>query len=328
MSRTRPGRSTITMSIDKLPASGGQRLTSAQLIGAQFQQARAAALRSDRRRARQGRRCLARLEAWTDVLAPGAPRWRLFHSRRWLPDDQIQDLAISGDGDSVWCARRRESRGCRQIETTLDAKMAQIEAELRKRHVRHGLVGGIDARGSRQARRRLRAALQRQRRPVDQHVRRRRGLSLRRRRATEQAKKNARRLARSAHVSGARHRHSGLRRPQHRPDRRRRQAVWRRVASLGRRQVVVEGRHVERRARRPLLRLCGVLRRGRRRDGEGRDPPVRRANHRPHSRPRAVLRRSAGQADDLGRVGAGEAEPRSGMARRPGSQLARRFCRT
>jgi hypothetical protein len=77
-------------------------------------------------------------------LAPNAARWRLFHSRRWLPDDRIQDMASSGDGSMVWVRTPRGMARLTRKETTLDAKMAQIEAELRKRHVRHGLVGEIN----------------------------------------------------------------------------------------------------------------------------------------------------------------------------------------
>ena len=32
-------------------------------------------------------------------LAPGAARWRLFHSRRWLENDDVQDLAVTGQGE-------------------------------------------------------------------------------------------------------------------------------------------------------------------------------------------------------------------------------------
>jgi len=77
-------------------------------------------------------------------LAPKAARWRLFHARRWLPDDHVQGLASSGDGSSVWVRTVGGMARLQQKETTLDTKISEIEANLRKRHVRHGLVGEIN----------------------------------------------------------------------------------------------------------------------------------------------------------------------------------------
>ena len=34
-------------------------------------------------------------------LAPGAPRWRLFHSQAWLPADDVQGLSLAADGSVV-----------------------------------------------------------------------------------------------------------------------------------------------------------------------------------------------------------------------------------
>ncbi len=69
-------------------------------------------------------------------------RWRVFHSRRWLPDDHVLDLAVAPSGEvSV-----RTAGGVvrlRRREMTLAKKMEAIEAELRRRHVREGLVGRV-----------------------------------------------------------------------------------------------------------------------------------------------------------------------------------------
>ncbi len=76
------------------------------------------------------------------LLRPGATRWRLFHSRRWLPDDHVQELAVKGP-DEVWV---RTSGGAVRIyrkSDTLENKMNRIHAMLRKHHIRFGLVGKI-----------------------------------------------------------------------------------------------------------------------------------------------------------------------------------------
>jgi hypothetical protein len=75
-------------------------------------------------------------------LAPHQSRWRLFHTRRWLPDDRVLDLAVAADG-SVWV---RTPAGTGRLFTrsiTLDAKMAEIHAALRAHHVWKGLVKDI-----------------------------------------------------------------------------------------------------------------------------------------------------------------------------------------
>jgi hypothetical protein len=75
-------------------------------------------------------------------LAPGAARWQLFHSRQWLPSDDVQDLALTGP-DDVTVATAAGLGRLRRTETTLDAKMATINATLQKYHLREGLVGEI-----------------------------------------------------------------------------------------------------------------------------------------------------------------------------------------
>jgi hypothetical protein len=71
------------------------------------------------------------------------PRWRLFHTRRWLPADQIDDLAVDKTG-TVWVKTSGGLAKLSRRETTLDQKMAQIEEQLRQQHVRLGLVGAIE----------------------------------------------------------------------------------------------------------------------------------------------------------------------------------------
>jgi hypothetical protein len=73
----------------------------------------------------------------------GAERWRLFHSRRWLPDNHVRDLSVSGDG-SVHVRTKSGISRLSQQSTTLERKIAYIHAELRRRHLREGLVGHIN----------------------------------------------------------------------------------------------------------------------------------------------------------------------------------------
>ncbi len=75
-------------------------------------------------------------------LEPGARRWRLFHSRRWLPADEVQELAI--DGDRALLVKTPEGIvKLARCSTTLGQKMAAIDETLVNHHLRHGLVGGI-----------------------------------------------------------------------------------------------------------------------------------------------------------------------------------------
>jgi hypothetical protein len=75
-------------------------------------------------------------------LATDRRRWRLFHSRRWLPDDQVLDLALTDDG-AVWVATKAGVARIYPHKTTLEQKMAEIHAALRRHHLRNGLVGEI-----------------------------------------------------------------------------------------------------------------------------------------------------------------------------------------
>lgn len=75
-------------------------------------------------------------------LAPGGTRWKLFHSRRWLPDDAVSDLAVDADG-AVWVQTSGGVARLVRKKTTLDAKMAAILQQLRTWHVRDGLICAI-----------------------------------------------------------------------------------------------------------------------------------------------------------------------------------------
>jgi hypothetical protein len=66
----------------------------------------------------------------------------VFNSRRWLPDDRVQDLAITADG-TVYVQTPAGIGRLRQVQKTLEQKMTEIHGELRCRHVRDGLVGQI-----------------------------------------------------------------------------------------------------------------------------------------------------------------------------------------
>ncbi|MBI2825886.1 MAG: hypothetical protein HYX69_14470 [Planctomycetia bacterium] len=76
-------------------------------------------------------------------LAPGASRWRLFHSRMWLPSDDVQNLAITEKGACI-VQTPAGFASVRQEAMTLDRKMAAIDDTLQKHHVRFGLVGEIN----------------------------------------------------------------------------------------------------------------------------------------------------------------------------------------
>jgi hypothetical protein len=69
-------------------------------------------------------------------------RWRVFNSRRWLPDDVVQDIAVTADG-AVYVQTPAGLGRLRQEKKTLEQKMTEIHAELRRRHLREGLVGRI-----------------------------------------------------------------------------------------------------------------------------------------------------------------------------------------
>jgi ligand-binding sensor domain-containing protein len=75
-------------------------------------------------------------------LVPQGKRWRLFHSRRWLPDDRVLDIAVADDGAVLVKTPAGVGRLARRT-TTLAKKMQGIGGDLRLRHVREGLIGDI-----------------------------------------------------------------------------------------------------------------------------------------------------------------------------------------
>lgn len=76
-------------------------------------------------------------------LAPGAERWRLFHSKRWLPSDTVTDVTLLDDG-SVMVRTEAGVVTLFQEPTTLEAKMAMILENLRDYHLRDGFVASTN----------------------------------------------------------------------------------------------------------------------------------------------------------------------------------------
>ncbi|MBX7168617.1 MAG: hypothetical protein K1X74_19935 [Pirellulales bacterium] len=80
-------------------------------------------------------------------LAAGAPRWRLFHSRCWLPDDRIERVSVvAGSATMPWDLYVQTAQGAvrlAQRPTSLADKMARYLEQLRKHHVREGLITEI-----------------------------------------------------------------------------------------------------------------------------------------------------------------------------------------
>jgi hypothetical protein len=71
-------------------------------------------------------------------------RWQYFFGRRWLPDNEVQNIWVDEAGDSrkVWL---RTKTGVSQIEwrpMTLEAKARLFDERIESRHVRHGFVAG------------------------------------------------------------------------------------------------------------------------------------------------------------------------------------------
>lgn len=66
--------------------------------------------------------------------------WRLFHSLRWLPSDEVRDAAIDQDG-TIWAATAAGASAIRRKTMTLAEKAEYFESVVRARHVRPpGLV--------------------------------------------------------------------------------------------------------------------------------------------------------------------------------------------
>jgi len=125
-----------------LPASVGQRLTAGEL--AVLSKGKPVTPYADLTagvRAADGTLWVASAHGLMQ-LAPRQERWRLFHSRRWLPDDRVLDLALAAEG-SVWVRTPSGTGRLFQQSITLEAKMAEVHAALRKHHVWNGLVKEI-----------------------------------------------------------------------------------------------------------------------------------------------------------------------------------------
>jgi hypothetical protein len=75
-------------------------------------------------------------------LAPGDSRWRVFHSRRWLPADEVRDLSLTPDGQLLVETSAGVGRIARR-ETSLERKMLEIDETLQKYHIRDGFVTEI-----------------------------------------------------------------------------------------------------------------------------------------------------------------------------------------
>jgi hypothetical protein len=76
------------------------------------------------------------------LLARDATRWRVFHSQRWLPSDDVRQLSLATDGSLLV----RTSGGTvrfRREEISLEAKMNAIDEMLQRYHVRSGFVSEI-----------------------------------------------------------------------------------------------------------------------------------------------------------------------------------------
>jgi hypothetical protein len=66
-------------------------------------------------------------------------RWHAYHSRRWLPDDRVNDVAFDGEG-AVWVATAGGAARIATEKMTLEGNAERFHAALRKRHVWRGLV--------------------------------------------------------------------------------------------------------------------------------------------------------------------------------------------
>ncbi|MGD9645928.1 MAG: hypothetical protein AB7U73_09455 [Pirellulales bacterium] len=76
-------------------------------------------------------------------LKPDDTRWRVFHSRLWLPSNEVTDLAVDAER-RVWVSTPAGIGKIERKTITLEQKMQAIHDALRKYHVREGIVGGID----------------------------------------------------------------------------------------------------------------------------------------------------------------------------------------
>lgn len=76
---------------------------------------------------------------------PTDRRWQVFHSRRYLTDNHVEDLAVDAEGH-LWI---RTPAGLGRLyarQMSLEAKLAEVQGNLRRWHLRDGQVGEIDLR--------------------------------------------------------------------------------------------------------------------------------------------------------------------------------------
>ncbi len=125
--------------VTSLPATSGQRLSAAELKTlADDKPTTPFAELTSGVRTKDGR-VWAGARGGLMLLEPGALRWRLFHSRRWLPSDDVLEVAVTPQGEVVF--KTTEGFG-KLVErsTSLEAKMNHIDDLLQKFHLREGLV--------------------------------------------------------------------------------------------------------------------------------------------------------------------------------------------
>jgi hypothetical protein len=75
-------------------------------------------------------------------LPQDGTRWRVFHSRRWLPSDDVRGISLTESGDAVVQTAEGFVELSRR-ETSLAAKMLSIDAMLQEHHVRDGFISEI-----------------------------------------------------------------------------------------------------------------------------------------------------------------------------------------
>ncbi|MBX3413618.1 MAG: hypothetical protein KF708_13085 [Pirellulales bacterium] len=130
------------VTVDQLPATIGTKLSAQELSSIAsgqpvlpYHEARAGVRTEDGT-------LLVATEGGLCVLRPGAERWCLVHSRRWLPSDDVQDVAVDREA-GVWVKTAAGLGHLARRSTTLDEKMAEINAAIQQHHLRDGQVGDI-----------------------------------------------------------------------------------------------------------------------------------------------------------------------------------------
>lgn len=78
---------------------------------------------------------------------PKEPRWKLFHSRRWLSEDSVADLLVVSSHSCYVKNKSGSVDWIRQKPMTLTQKIAGIHSHLQQRTVRLGLIAEIELDG-------------------------------------------------------------------------------------------------------------------------------------------------------------------------------------